>query len=265
MSPRPDKEYLMWLYKNHFWEMKSTKGTFGINVLKHPSLLLHRFLNRGLKERIKKQTSNATGIIDFLSSNYPIGPDTHILEIGSSFGETLRLLNKKYQCSVLGVEPSKKAANFALKNNINTIQAFAEDIPNCVKDTSAFDIIIISHVLENICHPISFLGEIKTILAPTGVLFINTPNFYYQDSRNPFHNYIFSPETLKTMLGLCEFKILSSNIESGQTHNNLIHFSVLAQWEPGYKPPSEQPDAAAMLDNRIKGIPRYTSHRLLNL
>jgi hypothetical protein len=67
---------------------------------------------------------------------------------------------------------------------------------------------ILSQALENILRPRDALRAAARLLAPSGRIYIDTSNFYYYNAINPYHPYIFSPETLEELLASAGFHII---------------------------------------------------------
>jgi hypothetical protein len=63
-----------------------------------------------------------------------------------------------------------------------------------------YDVILFSHSLENIVAPIPVLEGARRALGDYGVVLVYTPNLEYFDSMNPYHPYIYSPETLTRLV-----------------------------------------------------------------
>jgi SAM-dependent methyltransferase len=83
---------------------------------------------------------------------------------------------------------------------------------------TSFDVISLSHVLEHISNPITFLRMLRPLLAPSGKLLIQVPNF----AENPFdliiydHALFFQPETLAKVISAAGFRFLTINHHSSR-------------------------------------------------
>ena len=51
------------------------------------------------------------------------------------------------------------------------------------------------------------------LLQPGGYVYIDTSNFVYYNAVNPYHPYIFSPETLEALLSECGFTVVDREHE----------------------------------------------------
>ena len=57
-------------------------------------------------------------------------------------------------------------------------------IPKAIDDK--FDYVILSHILEHLVHPEKLLGDIKSVLAPNGLIAIALPNVLFYHNRLRF-------------------------------------------------------------------------------
>lgn len=106
--------------------------------------------------------------LNFLSSNIDFLKIKNVLEIGSNRGDFLFHLKSKFgHLNVIGMEPSN--LDFVGVPTVKTF--FSKDI-----FSNKFDLIVLRHVLEHIKYPTDFIADIKNLLSPDGVLFIEVPN-----------------------------------------------------------------------------------------
>ncbi len=75
---------------------------------------------------------------------------------------------------VLGFEPSKEHARVALKHF--SLPVISEYFTPDLVENKTFDLIMLSHVIEHIFDPKSFLRDLVGVLKPGGVLIVITPN-----------------------------------------------------------------------------------------
>ncbi len=128
------------------------------------------------------------------------------LDIGCFKGHLL-LAAREQGWSVLGIEISQKAVEYARKEH--GLDVFLGPLPEASYPPSHFDVAIMQDVVEHLSSPKLYLQEVFRVLRPGGGIYIETPNF---DSATryvlgkewsvffPWHQYYFTPRTLKKML-----------------------------------------------------------------
>lgn len=72
---------------------------------------------------------------------------------------------------------------------------------------SLFDIIVMNHVLEHVDKPAEFVGDVRRLLKPAGVVYVAVPNIACWEallsgwnSYEPYHLAYFSPRTLRQVV-----------------------------------------------------------------
>jgi SAM-dependent methyltransferase len=136
-----------------------------------------------------------------------------ILEIGCGHGETLSYLTERYRLGGYAVEPSDEAIAY-LKESHPTIEVVARSIEELIDNeefAGKFDLILISHCLENILDVNRALITVRNLLSKSGHLYIDTPNLYWSGGMNPYHPFVFTPETLCAFLGKHGFTVRKIN------------------------------------------------------
>ena len=124
-------------------------------------------------------TQRSEALLSNISKKVELPEKGNLLDIGCGNGAFLEIFSQKMrQWKLYGSEFDEK------------YQEEVEQIPNVQKmhtgslsqiDTK-FDLISMIHVLEHIPHPIKILSEIKKMLTPNGLLFIQVPD----PTKNPF-------------------------------------------------------------------------------
>lgn len=94
----------------------------------------------------------------------------NLLDVGAGTGDFLKYCNDK-QWHVLGLEPSLKARESALKKGI-VLKESIEEIKN-----QKFDVITLWHVLEHVKNLSEYIKVLKSLLKPNGKLIIAVPNY----------------------------------------------------------------------------------------
>jgi len=120
-----------------------------------------------------------------------------ILDVGSGFGilsNTLKLL--RYSFEYHAIEMDKSCRKVLTKKGASSV---SEDPKGC--PATDFDLVVCSHVIEHIPHPVLFLQDLTKMLRPGGYLFIEVPNQgYLFKSDYGTHLLFFSPQSLRSLL-----------------------------------------------------------------
>lgn len=96
-----------------------------------------------------------------------------LLDVGCGNGRYLKLM-ESVGWKVAGVEIDEKAAKIAQQNY--DLSVFVGDIENAPFKEESFDVITVSHVIEHIPEPISFIQKLVLLLKKGGLLIVVTPN-----------------------------------------------------------------------------------------
>ena len=107
----------------------------------------------------------------------------YILDIGSGPGYFL-LHGKQRGWKTLGIEPSAQAVHYSRELGLDIIEGFLNRQNHLdTLDTSTFDVIHMSEVLEHIANPREMLGIARDMLVMDGLICVVVPNDY-----NPFQH-----------------------------------------------------------------------------
>ncbi|MCL4752367.1 MAG: methyltransferase domain-containing protein [Myxococcales bacterium] len=99
-------------------------------------------------------------------------PTPRFLDIGCGAGGSL-LAARELGWNAEGVEPSHSHSTIARQLGFQVHEGFFE--PAAFSGRS-FDVVLMSHVVEHLLEPKSFLEGVVSVLAPSGVLVLVTPN-----------------------------------------------------------------------------------------
>ena len=138
--------------------------------------------------------------LDLINSLQPA--KGRILDIGAGTGDFLAMA-KDNDWSTVGVEPSSKARDIAIRKGVSFIDDTAQ------LEKQSFDVITMWHVLEHVPDLEAQVKELKRLLKPTGSLIVAVPNFksfdanYYQSFWAaydvPIHFWHFSKKAIKAV------------------------------------------------------------------
>jgi len=99
-----------------------------------------------------------------------------LLDIGAGTGDFLAVANSDGWQTV-GIEPSTKAKEIAIKKGVNFAQDFAS------LESNSFDIITMWHVLEHVPNLEEYISELKRLIKSSGTIIIAVPNFKSYDAK----------------------------------------------------------------------------------
>ena len=122
----------------------------------------------------------------------------------------------------------KNLSDYWSTNQIHSDLIATTDI---TKYNNSSDVIVLSHVLEHVYDPESFLKNALDMLKEDGILFIDVPNQDYLFKSNVFpHISFFSIESLTILLERLELEILDIDIwgrsyRNSPLNNKMKHFS----------------------------------------
>jgi 2-polyprenyl-3-methyl-5-hydroxy-6-metoxy-1,4-benzoquinol methylase len=139
-----------------------------------------------------------------------------LLDVGCETGIFLELMKNK-GWKIAGIEFSDVAWSYA-REKVGDVIFYGNLKDACYKSNS-FDVVTLWHTLEHLVHPLETLQEIRRILKPYGLLFIEVPNIHF--IRNYFlqifgitkhlffveHLLHFTPHTLMLMVRKAGFTI----------------------------------------------------------
>ncbi|NIS83316.1 MAG: methyltransferase domain-containing protein [Anaerolineales bacterium] len=153
---------------------------------------------------------------------------TRYLDIGSSSGALLATFAKAYQCDCIGVEPGDAYRSYTRDKGLSVFSNLGalEEIHH-----QAFDFISMSHVLEHLPDPLSYLRRLRQKwLTPQGFLLLEVPSLFGHQSLEVSHLTAFTASTLKEMLRQAGFEILRTR-HHGRPRSRLIplYLTVLAR------------------------------------
>lgn len=119
-----------------------------------------------------------------------------VLDAACGTGYGSALLAETAQ-SVVGVDIAPDAVEYARQHFGSPNAQYAR--ADCLAlpfPSGRFDLIVAFEIIEHLENPEAFLGELRRVLHPSGLLILSTPNrLYYTDDRgeiNPFHQREFS-------------------------------------------------------------------------
>ena len=107
-------------------------------------------------------------------------PGKRLLDIGSGPGYFIEA-GRDHGWDVLGVEPSRMAADYTRKRGLSVVNDLFS--LERARELGTFDVASLNLVLEHLRDPVGLIADVKTILNPGGLLFLTSPNDFnpYQE------------------------------------------------------------------------------------
>ncbi|WZB62599.1 class I SAM-dependent methyltransferase [Achromobacter xylosoxidans] len=124
----------------------------------------------------------------------PYCANRRVLDIACGEGYGSRLLANWGASEVVGVDISSDALAAAQRNfggdGVSFVQSEGETLLDKFQQAS-FDLIVSFETIEHLGDPVQFLGNLKTLLKPGGLIIISCPNDWWyfptDEHKNPFH------------------------------------------------------------------------------
>jgi len=159
------------------------------------------------------------GSIHALKSVLNIDRNARVLEVGSGLGYFTYSL-KRAGYNIKGLDISKEAVEAAI-NKYGDFYICDDLIQYAQKNSEAYDVVIMTEVIEHLNEPKVFIEAIKQLIKPKGACILTTPNksFYSQDvlwvtDAPPVHCWWFSEESIKFISKLFDMELKSVNFGS---------------------------------------------------
>ena len=170
----------------------------------NPNLLFKKYLwETGVS------LSNISLIQDLIKKlrKYGISKKSKILEIASNDGSFLNIINKKYKCLAVGIDPAINFKKLSKKRKIFTITNYFnfDQSKKIKKRFKTFDYIFARNVLAHVPDPNKIFKGVKNILESNGKFILEVPHLdniiRYNQYDNIFHEHI-GFHSLKSIIDL---------------------------------------------------------------
>lgn len=183
--------------------------------------------------------------------------NARILDVGCGEGSILKEIKRREpSVEVVGIEPSVAFAKFARDYLESKVYSSLADLS--VNRESAFNLIIVNHVLEHVENPVDFLLRLKHFLARDGSIYADVPDIYSYASLADFHiahRYHFSICTLLATAHSADLCVAEIGRHSPPHHPRSIRCLLMLQCaEPTL---SEEELDDGLVYDRIRAINRW--------
>jgi SAM-dependent methyltransferase len=114
--------------------------------------------------------------VEKVVERFGISDRSHVVELASNDGYLLQFFHER-QVPVLGIEPAANVAKVALQKGIPTlVEFFGRETANSLVPDSAADLLIGNNVLAHVPDLNDFVGGMKILLKPGGVITMEFPH-----------------------------------------------------------------------------------------
>lgn len=153
----------------------------------------------------------------WLLEQLPFERFSTVLEIGCNAGVALDYCRVQWEVDVVGLEPSAYGIVGGKMLGIPVLPKYMADAEELAGRT--FDFIYATEVLEHVLDPAGFLRELRSFLAPGGVLLLTTPRSGAVSRATPVgelyaalspgsHYFLLSPDSLRSLLENAGFSFI---------------------------------------------------------
>ena len=170
-------------------------------------------------------------VVKFITTNIDCN-NMNILEIGCFIGDKLNYFKNKLNCNVKGIEPSKKACDFAKKKfniKIENNTLVKSNFYNLKYNKKKFDLIILEDVLNWMDRKyfIQTLAIIDHLIKDYGYIYIKdySPNFSYSNHNHHYpekyeiKSYKFGGGYSSLFTRIGTYKIITSLIQQDKKYS----------------------------------------------
>ena len=202
MHPIPGAEELAGIYSEEYYTASAGEKHYTyLDERKNPRG--HRAVNRARLKRALRE----------IRKTFPSSDPPNFLDVGCSFGALVQEANA-LGCRGCGIDISAYAAEHAQSEGLDVRRADPVNIPDFGVQPG-FHIVSMIEVIEHLPDPRAALAEIARVMAPEGLLILQTANMDGRQARKagpeyhyylPGHLYYFSRKTLTRLLEECGFE-----------------------------------------------------------
>jgi SAM-dependent methyltransferase len=114
--------------------------------------------------------------VEDMVARFGLGESSHVVEVASNDGYLLQFFHER-QIPVLGIEPAANVAKVALQKGIPTlVEFFGVETATSLRDESQADLLLGNNVLAHVPDLNDFVGGMKVLLKPAGVITMEFPH-----------------------------------------------------------------------------------------
>ncbi len=204
MRPRPTTASYERFYKDQYWQQNMQGAGYASDLTYNDTE------QDQLKLRMPKYEKAYKIVKEHLLETCKVDKNLRVLEVGCAFGFTLEWLHRDYGCKVYGLEPSTEAIARCESAGVPIVARTAEEMfinPKPVSEDKKYDVILLRHCLDTLSMPVEVMKGIRAYLADGGLLLIHSVNVEFYDAMDPYHPFLYSPDTARRLMALAGFDV----------------------------------------------------------
>jgi hypothetical protein len=130
---------------------------------------------------------HAKGYTDMATARFGLGPSSFVVELASNDGYLLQYFVEK-GVPVLGIEPARNVALAAIERGVPTLVEFFGErtAGQLAAEGKKADLIVANNVLAQVPGLNDFVGGIRVLLKPRGVITLEFPHLVWLMEKNQF-------------------------------------------------------------------------------
>jgi hypothetical protein len=130
---------------------------------------------------------HASHYVDQMTARFGLNQHSHVIELASNDGYLLQYFVKK-EIPVLGIEPARNVAEEAIRKGVPTLVKFfgVQTARDLVAEGEYADLMLANNALAQVPDLNDFVGGMKVLLAPHGVITVEFPHLMRLMDENQF-------------------------------------------------------------------------------
>ncbi len=174
---------------------------------------------------------HAKHYVELMLKKLSLSPESYVVEVASNDGYLLQFF-REYNIPVLGIEPATNIANVAIKKGIPTLNKFfgVQTAELLLKEGKQADLLLGNNVLAHVPDLDDFIGGLKLLLKPSGVITLEFPHLLQLLNQNQFdticheHFSYFSLIALENIFN--SHQLLIFDVEELPTHGGSLRIYI---------------------------------------
>jgi hypothetical protein len=170
---------------------------------------------------------HARAYVEEMTGRFGFGPESHVVELASNDGYLLQyFVERGIPC--LGIEPARNVAEDALERGVPTVtEFFGVDLARkLVAEGKRADLIIGNNVLAQVPDLNDFVGGMKPLLAPRGIITLEFPHLMRLVEENQFdtiyHEHFSYFSLMSSRSALARHGLTVFDVEELSTHGGSL-------------------------------------------